>query len=54
MNSYIFELIRKRDKLKRKAWKSKDEAKIREYRKLRNNVTFEIRKRKKNITRKSY
>ena len=47
MNSDIFKLIRERDKLKQKAWKIKDEKKMKEYRKLRNKVTFEIRKRKK-------
>ena len=47
MNSDIFKLIRERDKLKQKAWKNKDEKKMKEYRKLRNKVTFEIRKRKK-------
>lgn len=47
MNSDIFNLIKKRNKLKEKAWKAKDEQKMKDYRKLRNKVTFDIRKAKK-------
>ena len=47
MNTDIYKLMKKRDKLKKKACKLKDEKPMGEYRKLRNQVTAEIGKAKK-------
>ena len=47
MTSDIYKLMKKRDKLKKKACKLKDEKLMGEYRKLRNKVTAEIGKAKK-------
>ena len=47
MNAIIFKMMKKRDKLKRKANKLKDSKLMEEYRKLRNKITTEIRKAKK-------
>ena len=47
MNSEIFKLMKKRDKLKKKAHKLRDDKLMSEYRKLRNKVTAEIGKAKK-------
>ena len=47
MSSDIYKLMKKRDKLKKKACRLKDEKLMGEYRKLRNKVTAEIGKAKK-------
>ena len=47
MNSDIYKLMKKRDKLRKKECKLKDEKLMGEYRKLRNKVTAEIGKAKK-------
>ena len=47
MNSNIFKLMKDRDKIKHKAFRTKNDDMMSLYRKLRNKVTFEIRKAKR-------
>ena len=47
MSSDIYKLMKKRDKLKKKACKLKDEKLMGEYRKIRNKITADIAKEKK-------
>ena len=48
LNDTIFDLIKQRDKMKRKAKNTKLDLHWKEYKRLKNKVTFEIRKSKKN------
>ena len=47
ISEFIFDLMKKRDKVKSKAKRNQREEDWKEYRQLRNKVTFEIKKAKK-------
>ena len=47
MNSNIHKLMKERDKLKKRAWKEKNDNLMKQYRSLRNKVTGEIKKAKR-------
>ena len=47
ISEFIFDLMKKRDKVKSRAKRNQKDEDWREYRKLRNKVTFEIKKAKK-------